>query len=87
MKQLSKFAMALAASTMAVAPAIAAPNQGNPAASLSVAKSLRVASPAQGASKLRGKNGGLLIALAAGVVIIVAIIIVGSEGSKTPTSP
>lgn len=87
MKQLSKFAMALAASTMVVAPAMAAPNQGNPAASLSIAKSLRAASPAQGASKLRGGNGGLFIALAAGIAIIVVIIIVGSEGSKTPTSP
>lgn len=85
MTQFAKFLMAAAATTMAVAPAVAAPT--NPAASLSVVKSVRAGAPGAKASRLGGESGGLLIALGVGVAIIVAVIVAGSEGSKTPSSP
>lgn len=83
--KMSRYLMAVAAATMAVAPAVAAP--ANPAASLSVAKSLRASTATIKGNRLGGENGGLFLALAAGVAIIAAVIIVGSEGSKDPVSP
>lgn len=85
MNQLRTFLMAAAVATMASAPVAAAP--ANPAASLSIAKATRASAPHGRANALGGENGGLFIALGVGVAIIVAIIIVGSEGSKYPTSP
>lgn len=85
MKRLSKMTVAFAVATMTVAPAMAAP--ANPAASLSVVKAVRANAPAAKGSKLGGENGGLIIAVAGGLAIIAAIIVVGSEGSKTPSSP
>lgn len=84
MKTFSKLVMAAAVATMAAAPVAAAP--ANPAASLSVAKATRTGSTSANASDLAG-GSGILIALAGGIAIIVAIIILGSEGSLAPQSP
>lgn len=86
MNQLSRILTATAVASLAVAPAMAAP--ANPAASLSVVKATRAHASAAKTSKLGGgDSGGLVIALGAGVAIIVAIIVAGSIGSKEPTSP
>ena len=85
MKSYAKFLLSAAAATMAVAPAAAAPS--NPAAPLSVAKSVRADAAVARDSKLGGENGGLFIALGVGVAIIVAIIIAGGIGEKDATSP
>lgn len=85
MKFYAKTLMTAAAATMTVAPAMAAP--ANPAAPLSVAKSVRADAAVAKDSKLGGENGGLVIALAVGVAIIVAIIVAGSIGEKDATSP
>jgi hypothetical protein len=78
MTRVSKFMMAAAAATMSVAPAIAAP---------AAPSSVRAAAEAEEASQLSGDTGGIFLALAAGVAIIVAIIILGGEESDIPTSP
>ena len=80
--RLGKYMMAAAAATMAVAPAMAAP--GNPASSLSVAHSARAGSKATNQSDLAG--GGFIVAIIAGVLVIVGIVVVAQEDSK-PKSP
>lgn len=73
--RLGKYLMAAAAATMAVAPAVAAP--ANPAAGLSVAKSARAGSKATNQSDLAG--GGFIVAIIAGVLVIVGIVVVADE--------
>lgn len=73
--RLGKYLMAAAVATMAVAPAVAAPV--NPAAGLSVAKSARAGSKATGQSDLAG--GGFVVAIIAGILVVVGIIIVADE--------
>lgn len=80
--RLGKYLMAAAAATMAVAPAMAAP--ANPAASLSVSKSVRAGSTSADSNDLLG--GGVLVAVLAAVVVIVGIVAVASE-KDTPDSP
>lgn len=80
--RLGKYLMAAAAATMAVAPAFAAPV--NPAASLSVAKSVRTGSASTKNSDLQG--GGIFVALIAAAAVIVGIIIVAKE-DDSPDSP
>lgn len=84
MKQSAKFLMAAAAATMVAAPVAAAPV--NKAAPLSITKSARAGAPATKANKL-GEGSGFLIAIAVGAAIIAAIVVVGSEGEETPSSP
>ena len=77
--RLGKFAAAVAAVSMAAAPALAAP--ANPAASLSVSKSVRAASPSAKANKLHGT--GVVIAVLA-VAAVIAGIVAASTDSKSP---
>lgn len=72
---IAKILLTAAAATLAIAPAMAAPS--NPAASLSVAKSVRASAPAKKGSQLAG--GGVFIAIAAAVAVIVGIVIVAND--------
>jgi hypothetical protein len=79
--RIAKYLGAIAAMSMATAPALAAP--ANPAASLSVAKSVRAASPTKDASKLHG--AGVFLAAAAVVGVIVAIVLIADDNkAKSP---
>lgn len=73
--RVAKFLMAAAAATMVVAPAMAAPV--NPAAGLSVAKSVRAGSPTTKKSELAG--GGFIVAIIAAAAIVAGIIIVADS--------
>ena len=70
---------ALASAALVATPTLAA---ANPAAPLSVSKSVRASSSNKDASQLAG-GGGLLAVLALGAVIVAAIII-GEDGSDSP---
>lgn len=86
--RIAKIMLALAASSMTVAPAMAA--SANPAASLSVAKSVRTGSPTGADSKLAGGFGGLGVlgaVILAGVAAIVVIAVVQNDDDDTPDSP
>ncbi len=73
-------ALAMMSAPIAAAPAYAAP--ANPAASLSVAKSVRASAPSDGKSKLAG--GGLLAALiVAGVVAIGVVAAVKDDNADS----
>ncbi|MBN8815543.1 MAG: hypothetical protein J0J06_08870 [Sphingomonas sp.] len=77
----AKYLGAVAALSMAAAPALAAP--ANPAASLSVAKSVRASAPTKNASQLHG--AGIFLAAAAVVGIVVAIVLIADDNkSKSP---
>ena len=79
--RIAKYLGAIAAMSMATAPALAAP--ANPAASLSVAKSVRAASPTKNASQLHG--AGIFLAAAAVVGIIVAVVLIADDNkAKSP---
>lgn len=80
--RLGKYLMAAAAATMAVAPAMAAP--ANPAAGLSVSKSVRAGSATAKNNELAG--GGVFVAIIAAVAVIVGIVVVANENDK-PDSP
>lgn len=75
--RLGKYLMAAAAATMAVAPAVAAP--ANPAASLSVAKSVRTGSVSGKKNELAG--GGILIAVLAVAAVAAGIVVVADDSS------
>jgi hypothetical protein len=79
--RLGKYLMAAAAATMAVAPAVAAP--ANPAAGLSVYKSVRAGSVSTKKNELAG--GGVLVAVLAAAAVIAGIVIVANE-DDTPDS-
>ena len=72
-----KIMAAAAAATLSVAPAIAAP------ADLSVGHSARAASAHKGDSDLLG--GGLIIAIIAGVAVVVGIVVIATNDK--PKSP
>lgn len=76
--RLGKLAAAVAAVTMAAAPALAAP--ANPAASLSVSKSVRASAPAKNGNKFGG--AGAVVAVVA-VLAIVGGVIAASKDSKS----
>lgn len=73
--RLGKYIMAAAAATMAVAPAMAAPV--NPAASLSVSKSVRTGSVSAKKDKLAG--GGIIVAILAAAAVVAGIVIVADS--------
>lgn len=73
---------AVAALSMAAMPAVASA-QSNPAASLSVSKSVRSGTTTSGKSKLGGGAGIFAILILAGVV---AIGVVAATKSDTPSS-
>ncbi len=75
--RLGKYLMAAAAATMAVAPAVAAP--ANPAASLSVAKSVRTGAVSGKKNELAG--GGILIAVLAVAAVAAGIVVVADDNS------
>ena len=66
---------------MVVAPAMAAPS--NPAASLSVSKSVRSGSATAKKNELTG--GGVIIAIAAAAAVIAGIVVVANSDA-TPSS-
>jgi hypothetical protein len=75
-----KFLSAVAATALVAAPVAAAPT--NPAASLSVSKSVRASAPTAKGNKLAG--GGILAALiAAGVVAIGVVAIVKDDNADS----
>lgn len=80
--RLGKYLAAVAAVSMAAAPALAEP--ANPAASLSVSKSVRAGSPSEKANNFHGTGAvvGILALLA-----IIAGIIAATHGSSKPKSP
>ncbi len=79
--RIAKYLGAVAALSMATAPALAAP--ANPATSLSVAKSVRAASPTKGDSKLHG--AGIFLAAAVVIGVIVAIVLIADDNkAKSP---
>ena len=80
--RLGKYLMAAAAATMAVAPAVAAP--ANPAASLSVAQSVRTGSVSGKKNELAG--GGILIAVLAAAAVAAGIVVVASDNSSNADS-
>ncbi|MBI0474375.1 hypothetical protein D9601_03220 [Sphingomonas sp. MA1305] len=73
--------MAAAAATMAVAPAVAAPV--NPAASLSVSKSVRTGSASAKKNELAG--GGVIIAILAAAAVVAGIVVV-ADSDDSPSS-
>ena len=80
--RLGKYLMAAAAITMAAAPAVAAP--ANPAASLSVSKSVRAGSITAKKNELAG--GGAIVAIIAAIAVIAGIVVVANE-DDSPDSP
>ena len=79
--RLGKYLTAAAAATMAVAPVMAAP--ANPAASLSVSKSVRAGSASAKKNDLAG--GGFIVAIVAAAAVIAGIVIVATN-DDTPDS-
>ena len=75
--RLGKYLMAAAVATMSVAPVAAA----NPAASLSISKSVRTGSVSGKKSDLGG-GGGFFVAIIAVGAVIAGIVIVASNDDK-----
>lgn len=73
--KIAKYFAAAAALLMATAPAMAAPN---PAASLSIGKSVRAGS-VKGHEKLAG--GGTFVAIAAAAVLVAVVILIADDNS------
>ncbi len=79
--RLGKFFAAVAAASMAFAPAMAAPT--NPAASLSVSKSVRAgASKGKGDSLLGATGGGAIVAVLAAAAVIAGIVVVATDNNN-----
>ncbi|MES2096931.1 MAG: hypothetical protein V4459_09230 [Pseudomonadota bacterium] len=76
--RLGKYIAAVAAVSMAAAPALAAP--ANPAASLSVSKSVRASAPSAKQNKI-GSSGYVIAAIA--IAAIAGGIIAATSGSKS----
>jgi hypothetical protein len=78
---LKKFLAAAAVASLSVSPALAA--TANPAASLSVAKSVRASTPSAKQSELGGGFGFVGLAILAGIVAIGVIAIVNNDNSDS----
>ena len=74
-----KYLAAVAATALIAAPIAAAPT--NPAASLSVAKSVRTGNASTKKNDLAG--GGLIIALVAAAAVVVGIVVVADDDSDS----
>ena len=86
--RINKFLAAAAAASLMAAPAMAAPS--NPAASLSVTKSVRAGAPAGKASRLNGgvfAGGGLIAIIAVAAVIVGIILVADDNGNGNSDSP
>jgi len=75
---ISKYLAAVAATALVAAPVAAAP--ANPAASLSVAKSVRTGSASAKKNELAG--GGVIIALVAAAAVVAGIVIVADDNNS-----
>jgi hypothetical protein len=73
--RLGKYLLTAAAATMAVAPAMAAP--ANPAANLSVSKSVRAG--AASAKKSDAAGSGIIVAVLAAAAVVAGIVIVADS--------
>jgi hypothetical protein len=80
---LKTLSAALAGAALIAAPTMASAAPANPAASLSVAKSVR-ASGVQGKEKLAG--GGLIIALVAAAAVVAGVVIVASDDDDSDSN-
>lgn len=80
--RIGTYLAAAAAATMAISPALAAPT--NPAASLSVAKSVRTGAASAKKNELAG--GGAFIAIIAAVVVVVGIVIVADSDDNSDSN-
>lgn len=80
--RVGKFMMAAAVTLMTVSPAVAA--TANPAAKLSVAKSVRASAPA---GKDRQSLGGGLIVPIIALAAVIGGIIAATSGDSSPKSP
>ena len=80
--RLGKYIMAAAAATMAVAPVMAAPV--NPAASLSISKSVRAGSVSGKKNKLAG--GGVIVAILAAAAVVAGIVVVADSNSNSSSN-
>jgi len=78
-----KYLVAVAATSLAVAPAVAAP--ANPAASLSVAKSARAGAATSKDSKALA-GGGLIVAAVAAAAVVAGIIIIADDGDDSDSN-
>lgn len=78
---LKKFLAAAAVASLSVSPALAA--TANPAASLSVAKSVRASTPSAKQNELGGGFGFVGLAILAGIVAIGVIAIVNDDNSDS----
>lgn len=78
---LKKFLAAAAVASLSVSPALAA--TANPAASLSVAKSVRASAPSAKQSELGAGFGFVGLAILAGIVAIGVIAIVNDDNSDS----
>lgn len=78
---LKKFLAAAAVASLSVSPALAA--TANPAASLSVAKSVRASTPSAKQSELGAGFGFVGLAILAGIVAIGVIAIVNDDNSDS----
>ena len=74
-----KILLAAAAVSMVATPALAAP--ANPAASLSVSKSVRAGSATNGKSKMA--QGGIIIAVLAAAAVIAGIVVIADDNGKS----
>lgn len=82
----NKLMTAMVSAAFVAAPTIAsaAPVQmANPASSLSVAKGVRASSPSAKSSKLGGGAGIFGLAIAAGIVAIIAIAVINDSNSDS----
>ena len=73
--RLAKYLMTAAVATFAAAPVLAAP--ANPAARLSVAKSVRASAPVTAKNDAMG--GGIVVAVLAAAAVIAGIVIIADE--------
>ena len=78
--RLGKYLFAAAAVSMTVAPAMAA----NPAASLSVSKSVRASAPAAKKNGLAG--GGILVAVLAAAAVVAGIVVVADSDDSADSN-
>ncbi|WP_443024411.1 hypothetical protein [Sphingomonas sp. Leaf34] len=78
--RLGKYILTAAAATMAVAPAMAA----NPAANLSVSKSVRTGSVSAKKNELAG--GGIIVAILAAAAVVAGIVIVADNDDNSDSN-
>lgn len=81
--RVGKFLMAAAVASMTVAPAFAAP--ANPAAKLSLSKSVRASSTSS--KKSKAVETGVIIGVIAAVAVVGGVIAATSNSNSTPKSP